>query len=474
MASGGEIVRPKEPIITRAASGKGKAVDYKQMLSGSFKESGLEFESESQSDGPSDSGLYQDLPSSSKQPEVDAFIAMGHSTGKPPLMLPRGDLDFQLAAEEEELSILRMQLEAAKKEEVLLKKRSEADTLRRQIAEQQKSNGKLRGMPNDTQSVNKVESSEKQSKSQEILDNTHIDINTLRKSKQLRKSVNKKLKKLGLVDDISSDTSHDTSSNKSISLKGRSDSESVVRKKEKKISSKTSDGTSESDLSVTYESSDSSSSDNRRKRKKNKKKKSGIKAKASDTVHFPQKYPQAYLRYEFTSSNISFDKLDFNLFIAGELEIISSKKIKEVERSGRLNLLKKIMYLNTSYDFKTLKAFYAACLNEIEIGLKKWDDDFQQIESAVLSKHVPKQKSQFVKKSGFKGKEDSENKKSSDDKLWFCSSYQRNKCPQKLSHTETKYGRMHFAQHVCATCWQKDAKKLEHPECSSACPYAKM
>ena len=38
MASGGEIVRPKEPIITRAASGKGKSVDYKQMLSGSFTE----------------------------------------------------------------------------------------------------------------------------------------------------------------------------------------------------------------------------------------------------------------------------------------------------------------------------------------------------------------------------------------------------------------------------------------------------
>ena len=171
------------------------------------------------------------------------------------------------------------------------------------------------------------------------------------------------MKKLGftLVDDISFDTSRDTSSNKSISLRDRSDSESVVRKKEKKVSSKTSDGTSESDLSVSYESSDSSSSDNRRKKKKNKKKKSGIKTKASDTVHFPQKYPQAYLRYEFTSSNISFDKLDFNLFIAGELEIISSKKIKEVERSGRLNLLKKIMYLNTGCLKKTWIVF--------EIGL---------------------------------------------------------------------------------------------------------
>ena len=28
---------------------------------------------------------------------------------------------------------------------------------------------------------------------------------------------------------------------------------------------------------------------------------------------------------------------------------------------------------------------------------------------------------------------------------------------------------MHFAQHIYATCWQKDAKELEHPEC----PYAR-
>ena len=55
------------------------------------------------------------------------------------------------------------------------------------------------------------------------------------------------------------------------------------------------------------------------------------------------------------------------------------------------------MYLSTSYDFKTLKSYYAACLNEIDISLKTWKDDFQQIESAILAKQVPKQ-SQFSKK----------------------------------------------------------------------------
>ena len=68
------------------------------------------------------------------------------------------------------------------------------------------------------------------------------------------------------------------------------------------------------------------------KKKKRNKKKSEFRAKASDTVHFPKRYPQAYLRYEHTSSSISFEKLDFDLFIAGELEICTSAKIKEVER----------------------------------------------------------------------------------------------------------------------------------------------
>ena len=87
----------------------------------------------------------------------------------------------------------------------------------------------------------------------------------------------------------------------------------------------------------------------------------------SDTVRYPQKYPQAYLRYEFASNNISFEKLEMNLFIADEPDIISNSKINEVERSGRINLSIRMMYLNTSYDFRTLKSYYDACLNEKEL-----------------------------------------------------------------------------------------------------------
>ena len=32
-------------------------------------------------------------------------------------------------------------------------------------------------------------------------------------------------------------------------------------------------------------------------------------------------------------------------------------------------------------------------------------------------------------------------------------------------------GKQRMAAHICATCWQKDQKRLEHPECSSSCPH---
>ena len=66
-----------------------------------------------------------------------------------------------MAAEEEELNILRQQLGAAQKEQELLKKRGEADGIRRQLADQRKANAKLGGMANDE---NIVKSKKKASK----------------------------------------------------------------------------------------------------------------------------------------------------------------------------------------------------------------------------------------------------------------------------------------------------------------------
>ena len=52
---------------------------------------------------------------------------------------------------------------------------------------------------------------------------------------------------------------------------------------------------------------------------------------ATDHVVNPQIWPQTNLQYEYVSKGVTFQQLDFKLFVAGELEIISSKNIGDKE-----------------------------------------------------------------------------------------------------------------------------------------------
>ena len=273
-----------------------------------------------------------------------------------------------------------------------------------------------------------------------------IDINSLRNDKKLGKSVQKELQSLGLkITSLSSDSSDSSSDSSLIS-------------------------DSDSDTDTTYSSSHKSKK--KKNQKKHLKKKSGIKAKSSDKVKAPQKWPHAHLQYEFVNKEVKFEDLDYRLFIAGELEVISESSISSSERQGRINLLKKIVYYTGTYEFKGLKAFYAAWLREIELGKKTWLDDPTQIETAILTKYLKSNKSTTFqsKKSTPKSSVDEADKVN--DKVWFCNLFQQNKCPHKSSHMIVHKNQAKLSQHICATCWQKDKLKLPHPESSSSCPHA--
>jgi hypothetical protein len=66
---------------------------------------------------------------------------------------------------------------------------------------------------------------------------------------------------------------------------------------------------------------------------------------------------------------MSFEDLEFNLFVAGELEIISGKKISDKKTKGRIKLLKKISYFYELYEWKGIKKLYAHITRQIENGL---------------------------------------------------------------------------------------------------------
>lgn len=357
---------------------------------------------------------------------------------------------FSDIASDAEMEEMKEQLKQLQKEEKELQRSRQKEVLREQIRQK-------------TAAVNKLKGTKFVSKFQMTLDDTDkkvvdvtpkIDINYLRKDKHLLKNVKKQVKKLGLV---------------------QSDSDS-------------SSDSDESDISTTSDSTDSTSiriNKHVKSVKHKKSKKSGINAKSSDKVKNSQRYPHSQLRYEYVNQNVTFQELNLSLFVAGELEIISDEHTGSIERKGRSNLLKRMMYLSSTYNFTVLKSYYAAVLREIELGEKSWSDDFHYLEIAIFSKANPPTKYSMtpstnlgqhnvntVKGRKFSARSYSENVAVGEDSVWFCSFYQRNKCQHKTSHTVVVKGKMKWAQHICASCWQKEQKKLEHPECSTACPNA--
>ena len=361
---------------------------------------------------------------------------------------PRFGDGYVTGDDQDDLELLNMEREmkTLKDEERRLAQAAKKDKMRRQLEAQRQKVQNLRGMTpvfvsNGSKKTEKSNPSSGKSKSSvshkissvrdEECEIDEITIQQLRANDDLRHKVQKELKKHGLLSDMSS---------------------------------------SSSDSSSSDDSSTSSDSEKKKKKKHKHKKKSGINAKASDKVRYPQKWPHAHLQYEHVNKQVKYDELDFKLFIAGELEIISEDGISSVERQGRLKLLKKIVYYYATYEFKGLKAFYAAWLREIELGKKTWADDSQHIESAILSKYIMKGSNSKSQSQQSGGK--AAGKQSDEDRTWFCSLYQRNKCTKKSNHLDTIKGRMRLQAHICATCWLKDKVKLEHPECSSSCPHA--
>ena len=188
-----------------------------------------------------------------------------------------------------------------------------------------------------------------------------------------------------------------------------------------------SDSAKKANAKFDFSLSDSSDSEKHSKEiKKKRKTKSGMSKKASDKIKMLQVWPHAVLQYEFVSENISFSNLAFRMFVAGELELLTSK-ISKVEYQGRMRLLKKMVCYSSLYKWKHLLKFYAAWLRRIEMGMNSWEDDSAQIEVAMLTGHCLNRKED----KGYLSKSE---------QVWWCPNYNKDKCSYASSHQKKILG----------------------------------
>ena len=113
--------------------------------------------------------------------------------------------------------------------------------------------------------------------------------------------------------------------------------------------------------------------------------KSGLRQVSSDSkTKNPQLCPQEFLRLEHVRDPIKYEDLDLRLFVAGELNIIDTENISRSEKRGRMKILKDILFLAGCYEWKGILDFYAAIINQIEMGVKTWESSFLEERQLVL------------------------------------------------------------------------------------------
>ena len=193
---------------------------------------------------------------------------------------------------------------------------------------------------------------------------------------------------------------------------------------------------------------------------KKRKSKSGLYKKASDKVSKPQDWPHLYLKREYASRDLRFAEMTMPMFVAGEIEIITACK-NSLEREERLNFLGTLMYHAIKTDFVVIKEWYAAVVREIEVESKKWGDDYIKVGEDIIRRESLHGGQIREKAAGF----------SDQNVVWFCSAFQRNRCNSMAPHKAKIGGVERQVLHICATCYIRTKKQVDHPECATACPF---
>jgi len=211
-------------------------------------------------------------------------------------------------------------------------------------------------------------------------------------------------------------------------------------------------------------------------RDKIRKLKSGLKIKSGGRyVKNPQIWPQAALQGELAAQRLTFEELDMEKFMAGELEIATSDDIGRIEKTGRLLLLKELCYLATVHEWDFVRSIYAAIMYKVEMGLLAWNSNLypsiqwmlarsntSRVEKQVKQVNVVKQTNRFNR-----GKFQQNNPFG----VVWCLKYQSQACDEDSGHPIKFRGMDGIpALHICATCWQRDKKQSWHPSNSNVCP----
>ena len=195
---------------------------------------------------------------------------------------------------------------------------------------------------------------------------------------------------------------------------------------------------------------------------------SGILAKSTDTVLYPQEWPHVAIHCDKIGENYSFHELDVRLFVTGELELIARYDITPGEHEGRLRLLRQLMYLSKVHDWGVILRLYSEVVMNIERGLLTWVSRFDETLTWAVARQVPSYRGNGKPTGGKPVRGKNQGGKS---RPTYCKDFQSNACAYtEDKHWGTVNGDRMMVEHICAACLMKRKEVTAHSESSSDCP----
>ena len=191
------------------------------------------------------------------------------------------------------------------------------------------------------------------------------------------------------------------------------------------------------------------------------------------------------------SQERNFDKLNFNLLIAGELELASRDGVMDEERLACLNIAKTICYHKQYLNDHDLRTGYDNVLKKVEQGVKTWTDglehDLHEIydyRATVLmrEKLQNKDEDRNDRKKNESSNSFSSNQSSAStqgggqgynfedmdkNKPVFCMEYNKNRCTHEDTHEGHFGGRKCLKWHICRC--RRFGEIRHHPEDDEKC-----
>lgn len=183
---------------------------------------------------------------------------------------------------------------------------------------------------------------------------------------------------------------------------------------------------------------------------------SGLVAKATDVVRFPQTWPHVALQDDFSNQSLEFNDLDFRLFVAGELEIATSSDIQECERAGRLRLLKQLAYLHGAHQWEIIRKIYIAVVRKIELGSLHWGSCFLNDIQWILTKHTITHHPRT--------RQPAPSARPQSSVPLYCIAFNRGKCTFKEAHYTQIRGKQEWVLHICSKCLRLSNQQNPHSQ----------